>query len=102
MADLLETVEDGIATLTLNRPEALNALSEEIRLGLQEALTRLSNDSSVGCIVLTGAGRGFCAGGDVKSMAGRSAKVFEERAEGHPAIRRLPLLMNSRRSRSSA
>jgi len=95
MADLLETVEDGIATLTLNRPEALNALSEDIRLGLHEAVTRLGKDSSVGCIVLTGSGRGFCAGGDVKSMAGRSARVFEERAEGLRRSGDIPMLMNS-------
>jgi 2-(1,2-epoxy-1,2-dihydrophenyl)acetyl-CoA isomerase len=82
MADLLETVEDGIATLTLNRPENLNALSDEIRLGLLEALIRLGADNAIGCIVLTGAGRGFCAGGDVKSMGNRAVKVFEERAAG--------------------
>jgi 2-(1,2-epoxy-1,2-dihydrophenyl)acetyl-CoA isomerase len=82
MADLLETVENGIATLTLNRPENLNALSDEIRHGLIEALTRLGADTSIGCIVLTGAGRGFCAGGDVKSMGNRAVKAFEERATG--------------------
>ncbi|MBN8905191.1 MAG: enoyl-CoA hydratase/isomerase family protein, partial [Rhodospirillales bacterium] len=82
MPDLLETIEDGVATLTLNRPEALNALSMEIRHGLLEALDRLGKDDSVGCIVLTGAGRGFCAGGDVKSMADRSAAGFEARAAG--------------------
>jgi 2-(1,2-epoxy-1,2-dihydrophenyl)acetyl-CoA isomerase len=70
MPDLIETVEDGVATLTLNRPENLNALSDEIRLGLLESIYRLSHDDAIGCIVLTGAGRGFCAGGDVKTMAG--------------------------------
>ena len=74
MPDLIETVEDGVATLTLNRPENLNALSDEIREGLLESIYRLGADDSVGCIVLTGAGRGFCAGGDVKTMAGRSAR----------------------------
>ena len=69
MPDLIETVEDGVATLTLNRPENLNALSDDIRLGLLEAIHRLGADDAVGCIVLTGAGRGFCAGGDVKTMA---------------------------------
>jgi 2-(1,2-epoxy-1,2-dihydrophenyl)acetyl-CoA isomerase len=82
MPDLLETVEDGVAILTLNRPESLNALSDEIRLGLLESVHRLGADTSVGCIVLTGAGRGFCAGGDVKTMGDRSARVFEERAAG--------------------
>jgi 2-(1,2-epoxy-1,2-dihydrophenyl)acetyl-CoA isomerase len=82
MPDLLESVEGGIAVLTLNRPENLNALSDEIRTGMLEALYRLGHDTSIGCIVVTGSGRGFCAGGDVKSMADRSARSYEERAEG--------------------
>ena len=73
--DLIETVENGIATLTLNRPERLNALSMDIRSGLLEALERLGHDNNVGCIVLTGAGRAFCAGGDVKSMGERPRPV---------------------------
>ena len=47
MPDLIETVEDGVATLTLNRPENLNALSDEIRLGLLEAFSRLGADNAV-------------------------------------------------------
>lgn len=79
MSDLLEVVDRGVALLTLNRPERLNALSAEIVKGLLEALPRLGADDRVGCIVITGAGKGFCAGGDVKSMAGRSVVSFEER-----------------------
>jgi 2-(1,2-epoxy-1,2-dihydrophenyl)acetyl-CoA isomerase len=67
--ELIETVTDGIATLTLNRPDRLNALSTPILDGLLEALPRLAADPAVAVVVLTGAGRGFCAGGDVKSMA---------------------------------
>jgi len=67
--ELIETVTDGIATLTLNRPDRLNALSTSILDGLLEALPRLAADPAVAVVVLTGAGRGFCAGGDVKSMA---------------------------------
>ena len=95
MPDLIETVADGIATLTLNRPENLNALSDDIRLGLLESIYRLGADNSVGCIVLTGAGRGFCAGGDVKTMAGRSARGFEERAAGIQQSNRIPMLMHN-------
>jgi len=95
MSDLIETVEDGIATLTLNRPENLNALSDEIRLGLLESVARLGADNSIGCIVLTGSGRGFCAGGDVKTMGSRSAKVFEERAAGILQSGRVPMLMHN-------
>jgi 2-(1,2-epoxy-1,2-dihydrophenyl)acetyl-CoA isomerase len=67
--ELLETVTDRVATLTLNRPDRLNALSTLIIDGLLEALPRLAADPRVAVVVLTGAGRGFCAGGDVKSMA---------------------------------
>ncbi|HET8575729.1 MAG TPA: enoyl-CoA hydratase [Methylomirabilota bacterium] len=67
--DLLETVKDGVAVLTLNRPERLNAMSRAMLDALLEALPRLAEDPAVGAVVLTGAGRGFCAGGDVKAMA---------------------------------
>jgi len=67
--DLLESVKDGVATLTLNRPDRLNAMSGPMLDALLEALPRLADDGSVGVVILTGAGRGFCAGGDVKAMA---------------------------------
>ena len=67
--ELLETIEDGIATLTFNRPERMNALSTPIMEGLLHGLPRLAGDPAVKVVVLTGAGRAFCAGGDVKSMA---------------------------------
>ena len=67
--ELLETIEDGVAVLTFNRPERLNALSTPIMEGLLQGLPRLAGDPNVRVVVLTGAGRGFCAGGDVKSMA---------------------------------
>ena len=69
MADVLETIEDGVAVLTLNRPEARNALSQPMLAALLEALPRLSADPKVGAIVITGAGGAFCAGGDVKGFA---------------------------------
>jgi 2-(1,2-epoxy-1,2-dihydrophenyl)acetyl-CoA isomerase len=67
--DLLEHIEDGVATLTMNRPERLNALSRPMLDAMLEALPRLAEDATVGAVVLTGAGRAFCAGGDVKAMA---------------------------------
>ena len=67
--DVLETVKDGVAVLTLNRPDRLNAMSGPMLDTLLEALPRLGEDPTVGVVVLTGAGRGFCAGGDVKAMA---------------------------------
>ncbi|MBI4609018.1 MAG: enoyl-CoA hydratase [Candidatus Rokubacteria bacterium] len=69
--DLLEVVKDRVAILTLNRPERLNAFSHPMLEAMLEALPRLSEDPGVGVVVLTGAGRAFCAGGDVKAMAER-------------------------------
>jgi 2-(1,2-epoxy-1,2-dihydrophenyl)acetyl-CoA isomerase len=69
MTDLLETTEDGVTWLTLNRPDRLNAFSPAMLTGLSESLQRLSDDPGVGAVVITGAGRGFCAGGDVKTIA---------------------------------
>jgi 2-(1,2-epoxy-1,2-dihydrophenyl)acetyl-CoA isomerase len=82
--DLLENVKDGVAVLTLNRPERLNAMSRPMLDALLEALPRLADDASVGVIVLTGAGRGFCAGGDVKAMAEGTelgGQTMEEKAQ---------------------
>ncbi len=67
--DLLETTQDGIATLTMNRPASRNALTREMLAALSEALQRLALDASVRLIVLTGAGQAFCSGGDVKAFA---------------------------------
>ena len=70
MPDLLIDVADGVATLTMNRPEARNAFSPEMRSGLDAAFHRFENDEEVRCVVLRGAGEHFMAGGDVKSFAG--------------------------------
>jgi enoyl-CoA hydratase/carnithine racemase len=80
---LIEAISDGVATLTLNRPERLNALSTPIMEGMLEALPRLARDAAVGVVVLTGAGRAFCAGGDVKSMAEGSVERSMEDAVTH-------------------
>src|SRR3989441_2448174 len=82
--DLLEALKDGVAVLTLNRPDRLNAMSPSMLDALLEALPRLAEDPEVGVVVLTGAGRGFCAGGDVKAMAeGREfgGTTLEEKAQ---------------------
>jgi len=95
MNDLLESLEDGIAWLTLNRPDRLNALSPPMTQGLAEALTRLSADEAVGVIVLTGAGRGFCAGGDVKAMVERGDRTFEDRVESFRTSHQVPYLLRT-------
>ena len=69
---LLARVEDGVAVLTMNRPERRNALSEQMLAGLATTLARVEADDAVGAVVLTGAGGAFCAGGDVKGFAERS------------------------------
>jgi 2-(1,2-epoxy-1,2-dihydrophenyl)acetyl-CoA isomerase len=66
---LLATLDAGVLTLTLNRPEARNAMSEAMNRALAEQLAWAEIDPTVKCVVLTGAGKGFCAGGDVKGMA---------------------------------
>ena len=67
--DLIETVEGGIATLTMNRPEARNAFSRAMMDAMSEALPRLAVDPAVRLVVITGAGNAFSAGGDVKGFA---------------------------------
>jgi len=70
---LIETHEGGVATLTMNRPEARNALTGAMQAALSEAVQRLAADPKVRLVVLTGAGGAFCAGGDVKGFAAGGA-----------------------------
>src|SRR2546426_11177471 len=65
---LLYEVKDAIATLTLNRPERLNALGDTLRDDFYDAVLRASRDAGVQVMLVTGAGKGFCAGGAVKAM----------------------------------
>ena len=67
--DLLADLTDGVLTLTMNRPEARNAMSDAMTGALAQQLADAELNSAVKVIVLTGAGKGFCAGGDVKGMA---------------------------------
>lgn len=71
--DLLARQDGGVLTLTLNRPEARNALSGPMLEALSRQLAWAELERSVRCVVVTGAGKGFCAGGDVKGMASRNA-----------------------------
>jgi 2-(1,2-epoxy-1,2-dihydrophenyl)acetyl-CoA isomerase len=68
-SDLLSVLDEGVLTLTLNRAEARNAMSAPMMQALAEQLAWAELDPSVKCVVLTGAGKGFCAGGDVKAMS---------------------------------
>jgi 2-(1,2-epoxy-1,2-dihydrophenyl)acetyl-CoA isomerase len=67
--DAVLLAQDGpVATLTLNRPESLNALDDDLRAGIAAKLEIASRDASVRVVILTGAGRGFCSGGDLKFL----------------------------------
>ncbi|MEE8346276.1 MAG: enoyl-CoA hydratase [Dehalococcoidia bacterium] len=66
---VLVDISNNIATITLNRPEKLNALSGEMMDALVPVIERLAEDKEARCVVVTGAGRGFCAGGDIAGMA---------------------------------
>jgi 2-(1,2-epoxy-1,2-dihydrophenyl)acetyl-CoA isomerase len=71
--DLLASQQGGVAIITLNRPQARNALSTAMLTELARVLAECELDPEVKCIVLTGAGKGFCAGGDIKGMAERAS-----------------------------
>ena len=67
--DLLAEIDNGVAVITMNRPDRRNAFSPAMVSALGAVLAQVETDEAVGCVVLTGAGGAFCAGGDVKGMA---------------------------------
>ena len=83
MSESLLVVEtrDGVATVTLNRPQAMNALSRALRAKIVQTFAALSADSEVGAVILTGAGRAFCAGLDLKELGGESAAADDTARE---------------------
>jgi 2-(1,2-epoxy-1,2-dihydrophenyl)acetyl-CoA isomerase len=95
-AHLLVDIRDGVAVLTMNRPERLNALSQSMFDIAIATLERCATDPAVGCIVLTGAGRGFCAGGDVTAMGGgsNSALSLEQQVDRQRRIHRFAGLLH--------
>ena len=70
--ELLCEIQDRVATITLNRPEVRNALGDNITPALRATIQEMASDDTVGSIILTGSGKAFCAGGDVKSMGKRN------------------------------
>ena len=75
---VLTAIADGIGTITLNRPEARNALSKDMRPALAAAVTQMRDDPQVYAVILTGAGGAFCSGGDISGMldSTRTGLVF--------------------------
>src|SRR5580692_5825510 len=67
--DLRAEIDGGVAVITMNRPDRRNAFSQAMVSALRAVLAQVETDDAVGCVVLTGAGGAFCAGGDVKNMA---------------------------------
>ncbi|SQC93592.1 Probable enoyl-CoA hydratase echA14 [Cedecea neteri] len=62
MSFIVSDVQNGVMTLTLNRPERLNSFNDEMHRQLAEVLTQAERDETIRCLLITGAGRGFCAG----------------------------------------
>lgn len=88
--DLLASLDAGVLTLTLNRPQARNAMSAAMLDALARQLAQAEVDSAVKVIVMTGAGQGFCAGGDVKGMAARGdGTVGDNTIDGAIHLQRL-------------
>ncbi|MFZ5827645.1 MAG: enoyl-CoA hydratase-related protein [Bacillota bacterium] len=68
---ILYTVDAGVCTITLNRPDKLNAFNDAQHKEFIEALSKAEKDPAVRCVVITGAGRGFCAGQDLEAVGGK-------------------------------
>ena len=84
--------DNGIATLTLDRPEKLNAIDIPLMVELRSLVDALAKDETVGCVVLTGAGRSFCAGHDLESIAtGEKPPTRHFESETIDAIEALPM-----------
>ena len=91
-SNLLFDVSDNVATITLNRPDAANAMTRELTPELADAALRCDADPNVRAVLITGAGKMFCAGGDVKAFAAQddlSAYITEMLTHLHIAVSRL-------------
>ncbi len=75
---ILFEVKDGIANLTLNRPDVFNAFNEQLSNDVNDALKKTSKDKSIRVLVITGAGKAFCSGQDLKAIAGSKNRSLSE------------------------
>jgi enoyl-CoA hydratase/3-hydroxyacyl-CoA dehydrogenase len=78
LPDVKLAVEDGIATITMNRPEALNALNDKVLRELKEAITQVRNDPNVRVVIMTGQGPAFVAGADIRVMLAKNLSEIRE------------------------
>lgn len=83
MSSILKEVSNGAAVLTLNRPDKYNSFNRDMALALQGALDECAGDDAVRCIVLTGAGKGFCAGQDLAEATDVASLDFRRMVEEH-------------------
>jgi len=91
---LLYEVKSGVARVTLNRPEVYNALNDEITFELQDVMKTIARDDQVRVVVMTGAGKAFCSGQDLKAAANQEGRSFLEslRRRYNPIIRAMQQL----------
>ena len=89
---LIARRHDGVLDLTLNQPDKLNALSDSMIAGLLEELGRAAHDPDVRCVVVSGAGRGFCSGGDVSRMRDRNEGAAAGKAAEQTVEQRMAAL----------
>lgn len=92
MEQLTRTLNDGVLTLTLNRPEALNALTRALLAALRESLAEAARDDAVRAVVLTGEGRGFCTGQDLSDIEPNASLSEMVAASYNPVVRTLAAL----------
>jgi 2-(1,2-epoxy-1,2-dihydrophenyl)acetyl-CoA isomerase len=96
MSEILTEVRDRVATLTLNRPDKLNAVNVPLLVEARHVLRKWSTDPDIGAIVVTGAGRGFCAGGDVSMMAKEGdTSTLEQKIDGLREMQEISWLLYS-------
>ncbi|MCY4532617.1 MAG: enoyl-CoA hydratase [Gammaproteobacteria bacterium] len=100
MSDVLFNLENKVLTITFNRPEKLNAIGKTVTPVAIERIREAVTDPAVGAIVLTGAGRAFCAGGDVSQMGSKDAgtespqESFEDKIQNQRESHALPFLLH--------
>jgi len=85
---ILVEKEHGVAILTLNRPDKLNAMNRQLSAELHDAVTQMSADEAIGCIVITGAGdRAFSAGGDIHEQRENDRLYTQEELDARGTVR---------------
>ena len=94
--EFIKVEKDGkVAVFTLNRPESLNAITPQLHTEIEDIFADVANDSDVNAVVLTGAGRAFCAGGDVKGMDTRQSDAPSQTRGSLSNAKRLIMLIET-------